>query len=251
MNAIRVRDPRHDRVREALAWWEQIGDGPTSSILGNGAIAWLERTMADWIGVRHALALPSASVGLRLALDAVGVRSGDEVIVPRRDWTAARAAARELGAIPVIAEVLEPDGTIDPREVARLACPRTRAVVVTHLAGVPARMSDLQDLSHALGVPIIEDCAQALGVTIDDRRVGSFGAVGVFSFGPGKRIDAGEAGILVTDERALWEHAVRRSQHPARLAIEGLDQEADPTLQARIHPVAAVVAAHALCVDGW
>lgn len=244
-----------DRVRRALDSWESTGTEPTSSILGTGAIEALERRMARRIGVGHALALPSATIALRVALDAIGVGPGDEVIVPAYDWTAAVAATTSLGAVPVTADVSLPACAIDPASVREAVTTATRAVVVTHLFGVPADVAEIRAVCDPLGIPVIEDCAQALGAEIDGRPVGSFGSAAVFSFGRGKLVDAGEGGMLVTPHLALWRRAVERSQHPARQSLTGVATPVATGLATRMHPLAAILALDGLqaadaAVDG-
>lgn len=231
-----------DRVRRALDRWESIGTEPTSSILGTGAIEALERHMAKRIGVGYALALPSATIALRVALDAIGVAPGDEVIVPAYDWTAAVAATTSLGAVPVTADISLPACAIDPAAVLEAVTPATRAVVVTHLFGVPADVAKIRAVCDPLGIAVVEDCAQAFGAEIDERPVGSLGAAAVFSFGRGKLVDAGEGGMMVTGSEALWRRAVERSQHPGRQRLSGVATPVPAGLATRMHPLAAILA---------
>jgi dTDP-4-amino-4,6-dideoxygalactose transaminase len=229
------------RARRALDAWQQDGGGSTSAILGNGAIAVLEQRLAARMGVAHGLALPSATMALRVALQALAVEPGDEVIVPAYDWIAAAAATRSLQAVPVAADITLPHCTVSSETVGPVIGSRTRAVVVTHLLGVPADVREIRRLCDPLGIPVIEDCAQALGARIDGQPVGALGAAAAVSFGPGKPVDGGGGGMLLTDNPASWRRAVELSQHPARQLLAGVPPNL-AVLESRIHPLAALVA---------
>ena len=215
----------------------------TSSVLGNGAIAEIERRLPPLVGCAWGLALPSATLALRVSLQALGIESDDEVVVPALDWLATSAAVRSLGARAVPADVVLPDCTVGPDAVARSITARTRAVVVSHLGGVPADATAIAGICHRHGIPLVEDAAQAAGARLDGRPVGSFGSVAVLSFGATKLLDAGGGGMLVTGDRDLWREAVRLSQHPARQLLAGIDDPNLAVLEARIHPASAVLVA--------
>src|SRR5262249_5830126 len=144
---------------------------------------------------RPALLLPSATYALRVALQALGVRTGDEVICPVIDWLAAFAAITSLGATPVLAAVAPQTITSDPLAAARAPTSPTRAVIACHLHGICADILPLR--RHLPGIGICEDASQAFGACLDGRRAGTLGDVAVLSLGPGKHIDAGEGGILL------------------------------------------------------
>lgn len=230
-----------DRVRRALDRWEQEGDEPTSSITGSGAIAALEQRFAHFVGAEHALALPSGSSALRLALRLAGAAPGAEVILPGYDWPASTSAALDLGATPIYADINRQTLTVDPEKVTAAITPRTRAIVATHLFGIPADVQLLRSLADSAGLLLIEDCAQALGAQIRGRSVGTFGHFAAFSLGAGKTIDAGEGGVLVTDDREMWADAVATSQHPTRHLLAGREPTS-ATYSERIDPLAALVA---------
>jgi dTDP-4-amino-4,6-dideoxygalactose transaminase len=182
-------------------------------------------------------------MALRVGLIAVGVVAGDEVVVPGLDWVAASAVVRSLGAAPVPVDVMIPDCTIDPDAVAAALTPHTRAVVATHLGGLPADAVTLQAICRDARIPLVEDAAQAMGAHLDGRPVGSFGHVAALSFGPGKVLDAGGGGMLVTSDEHLWREAVRLSQHPARQLLAGIPEPNMQVLEARMH---SLVARHAV-----
>jgi dTDP-4-amino-4,6-dideoxygalactose transaminase len=234
------------RSRAALDAWEPRMEGPSSSLTGGGAISLLERRFADYCGVRYALALPSGTLALRAALAAVGVRPGSRVVVPALDWPAAAAAVLSLNARPVPADTTSGWFLVDPQAVEARLDRHTRAVVVTHIAGVPADLTSLRAVCDDRGIALIEDGSQALGARTEARPVGSFGAAGVFSLGPGKLVDAGEGGVLVTDRDDLYRAAVRATQHPLRQLRGGIHPPDPLALSARIHPLAAIVGVHGL-----
>lgn len=233
------------RAEDAISWWRSAGDGSTSSILGTGAVERLEQEAAQRLGHRLGVALPSGTLALRAALDALGVSAGDEVIVPAVDWGAASAAARSLGAEAVFAAVRPPALGISPTDVARRVTPRTRAVVVTHLFGVAADTGAVRALLPE-AVAVVEDCAQAFGARRDDRPVGALGDLAICSFGPGKLVDAGEGGLVATSNPELHRRMVMATQHPAGQVLRGIATPDLANLTTRIHPVAAVMACHAL-----
>ncbi|MBO1756524.1 aminotransferase class I/II-fold pyridoxal phosphate-dependent enzyme [Allobranchiibius sp. CTAmp26] len=234
------------RASEAMAWWtEQTDRTATSSITGGGTIAELEEALLDLLGSDdHCLALPSGSTALLIALEAVGVQAGDEVLTAAYDWDAALTAIRRIGATPVFLNVDPSSATIEPTAVRAALTARTAACIATDLFGIPA---DIPALREALrGTPIVEDAAQALGSTLDAVSTGALGAdVTVFSFGPGKIVDAGEGGALVTAHRRLHEYAVQATQHPVRQQLTGLCPR-PASSSARISPLSALIAAHQL-----
>lgn len=215
-----------------------LGPAPAaSSLSGAGDVARLEHAIAQRLGVRFVLALSSGTAAIYVALHAAGVRRGDEVIVPAYDWGAAAAAVRALGGTVRFADIEPGLHTVDPASVAARISPRARAVVATHLLGQPADVASLTELASAHGLALVEDCAQAFGAVSGGRPVGTFGTAGCFSLGPGKELDAGEGGFLVTDDPAIFERAVLLSQHPLRHRREGLP--ADPSsFNFRMHPLA-------------
>ncbi len=229
------------RIRRALDEWELSGGEPTSSILGNGAIEVLEARVPKRLGVAHGLAVPSGTLALRTALLAVGVGHDDDVIVPAYDWIASSAAVRSVGAVPVAVDVTLPDCFLDPEAVARAIDTRTRAVVAAHLFGVPGDVPAIREICDQLGIPVIEDVAQAFGAQLDGQPVGSLAAAAAVSFGPGKVLDGGGGGMLVTNREDIWRRAVELSQHPTRQLLAGIPEPNLAVLEARIYPVAALV----------
>jgi dTDP-4-amino-4,6-dideoxygalactose transaminase len=221
------------------AWLDEKVSTPTSQLTGGGAIARGEQQLSARHGGRPAILLPSATYALWVALRVLGVRAGDEVLIPQYDWTSSLAVVLGLGARPLVVPTDPTTLTIDPAAAAGLRTAKTRAVIATHLFGIPA---DIPALQLALpGVSIVEDCAQAFGSTLDGRPVGSLGDAAVFSFGPGKRIDVGELGALLLRDQHLHERALMESAHPVRQQISGVASLQLSNLSIRPHPLAAVL----------
>lgn len=173
-----------------------------------------EAEWAAYCGVAHCLGVASGTDALQLALRAVGVGAGDEVITVPNAAGYTGFAVRLIGARPVYADVDERTWTMDPASVERAFSERTRAVVPVHLYGAPARMAELAELCRRHGVPLVEDCAQAHGTRAQDRPVGSWGDVGCFSFYPTKNLGAlGDGGAVVTNDPTLLERLRRLRQY--------------------------------------
>jgi dTDP-4-amino-4,6-dideoxygalactose transaminase len=200
-----------------------------------------EREMADRLGSGHALALNSCTSGLVAGLKALGVGPGDEVIVPGYTFIASIAAVLFTGARPVLAEI-DHSLTLDPADVAAKLTRRTKAIMPVHMIGAPADLDRLASLAADAGCALIEDCAQACGGSYRGRRLGTIGAVGVFSLNTGKTITAGDGGLLVTASEALYRQAFAFHDHgfaPDRAGL--VEQGPRIGLNLRIHELAAAV----------
>ena len=162
-----------------------------------------EEAFARFCGVRHAVSVSNGTVAIHLALHALGVGPGDEVIVPSLTFIATANAVRYTGATPVFADVDPVTWCIDPDDVRELLTPRTRAILPVHLYGHPAPMRELQTLANENGLLLVEDAAEAHGAAIGARRVGGWGDIATFSFYANKIITTGEGGMLTTDDDAL------------------------------------------------
>jgi dTDP-4-amino-4,6-dideoxygalactose transaminase len=173
-----------------------------------------EREFAKACGAAHAVALMNGTVALELALLALGVRRGDEVIVTPRSFMASASAVVTIGATPVFADVDPVSQDLTAETVARVLTPRTRAVVCVHLAGWPCDMDPIVALAQARGIKVVEDCAQAHGARYKGRPVGGLGDVAAFSFCQDKIMTTGgEGGMLVTDDPAVWHFAWSYKDH--------------------------------------
>ncbi len=175
-----------------------------------------EAAFAAKVGTRHAIALNSATAALHLALDALGVGPDDEVIVPTWTFAASAEVIAYRGARPILIDI-EPDTlNASPEAILRAVTPRTRAVIVVHVGGRPVDIERLLELLQPLRIPVIEDAAHAFPSRIGGsagRSVGTFGAVGAYSFYATKTITTGEGGMFVTDDEAIADRARLMSLH--------------------------------------
>ncbi len=165
----------------------------------------LEREFARWHSAHFALTVPTGTAALEVALRAAGVSYGDEVIVPPYTFIATAAACLLVGAIPVFADIDPETCTLAPDAVAATITERTRAIIPVHIGGYPADMDRLVDLARRHDLRVIEDACQAQGACWRDRPVGTIGNVGCFSFQSSKNINAGEGGMVLTDDPELAE----------------------------------------------
>ncbi|MEF3308238.1 DegT/DnrJ/EryC1/StrS family aminotransferase [Paenibacillus sp. GYB004] len=162
-----------------------------------------EEKFAAMHGAKHAVSVTNGTIGLTVALQAAGVKPGDEVIMPPYTFIATASAALLFGAIPVFVDV-EPDTLLlDLDKVEAAITPRTKAIIAVHIAGAPVNMTRLNEIAAKHGLRIIEDAAQGVGAAWDGRPVGALGDFGSFSFQSGKNVTAGEGGIILTNDEEL------------------------------------------------
>jgi dTDP-4-amino-4,6-dideoxygalactose transaminase len=175
-----------------------------------------ERRFAERVGAKHAVALNSATAGLHLALEALGIGPGDEVIVPTWTFTATAEVVTYLGARPVLVDVDRRTLNLTPELVLAAVTPRTRAVMAVHIGGFPVDLERLVEMMDRRGIAVVEDAAHAFPSRIggpNGRYVGTFGKAGVYSFYATKTITTGEGGMLVTDDDAIAARARVMSLH--------------------------------------
>jgi perosamine synthetase len=178
----------------------------TGWISSNGKfIPRFEEEFAAFCGSKHGIACCNGTVALHLALLALGIGPGDEVIVPTVTFVATANAVHYVGATPIFADSEPETWNIDPADVARKITPRTRAIIAVHLYGHPADMGALADLARKHGIHLVEDAAEAHGAEYRGRRAGSLGDVATFSFYGNKNLTTGEGGMCLTDDPALGE----------------------------------------------
>lgn len=154
-------------------------------------------------GARHAHTVSNGTVALHLALHCLDIGPGDEVIVPAFTYIASVNTIAQTGAKPVFVDCRPDDWLIDVKDVARKITPRTKAIMAVHLYGAVCDMQALRDLADAHNIKLVEDCAEALGSTIDGQHVGTFGDVGTFSFFGNKTVTTGEGGMVIAADDAL------------------------------------------------
>jgi len=172
-----------------------------------------ERMLADYVGVAKAVTVPHCTAALHLALAALGVGPGDEVIVPDVTWIASVAPIVYVGAEPVLVDILPDTWCIDPGAVERAIGPATKAIIGVDLYGSTCDWARLQAIADRHGLALIEDAAEALGSVHHGRKAGSFGRVSAFSFHGSKTVVTGEGGMLATDDTALMDRVLFLRDH--------------------------------------
>jgi perosamine synthetase len=172
-----------------------------------------ERAFAAHCGRRHAVSLPSCTSGLHLALLALGVGPGDEVIVPDATWIASVAAVCYVGATPVFADIDPRSWGLSPQSFADVITPRTKAAIVVDLYGSMPDWDEIAAIADRHGIGLIEDAAEAVGSRWRDRPAGKFGVMSAFSFHGSKTLTTGEGGMLVLDDDALLDRVWRLRDH--------------------------------------
>lgn len=185
-----------------------------------GFLAQSERELAKMAGVRHALMVNSGTSALISGLVALGIGPGDEVIVSAYTWISTPLAPMLLGAVPKLVEVDE-SLTMDPDDLERKITPRTKAIMVIHMANRPCNMDCIMAIANAHGIPVVEDACQAVGGLYKGRRLGSIGAIGCFSFNNYKNISCGEGGAILTNDDVLYDRA--RNWHDAGTFVQAYD----------------------------
>lgn len=168
-----------------------------------GKVFQLERVFSEWSQTPFAVAVNSGTSALWVALMGLGVGPGDEVIVPGYTFIASMSSIAYARAVPVLAEIDE-TLNLDPRDVEARIGPRTKAIMVVHMLGNPARMRELQTIADRHHLLLVEDCAQAMGARYEGKPVGSMGAAGAFSFNAFKVLTAGDGGMLITRDEATY-----------------------------------------------
>ena len=164
----------------------------------------LENELCRLIGVKHAIAVSSGTDALLLALMALNITAGDEVVTTAYSFFATAGAIVRVGARPVLVDIDPATFNLDPAQVAAAITPRTKAILPVHLFGLSADLDPIVEAAARAGVPVVEDAAQAIGSTYKSRPAGAIGAFGCFSFFPSKNLGAfGDAGLLTTEDDAL------------------------------------------------
>lgn len=162
-----------------------------------------ERLVAEYVGVKHALAVSSGTAALHLLVRALGLGQGDEVLVPSFTFAASVNAILYEGATPVFVDIEPETYNLDPADLARKVTPRTKAIMAVDVFGHPADWDAIQAVAKAHNLRVIDDSCEALGATYRGRRIGSFGDAATFAFYPNKQMTVGEGGMIVTDDDAI------------------------------------------------
>lgn len=206
-----------------------------------------EKRFAEYIGVKYGLCVCNGTTSIQAGLFAVGVKPGDEVIVPSFTFWASAGPIIALGAIPRFADIDLDTHEVSAASIEKLINKKTKAIIVVHVWGNPCDMDAIMAVANKHGVKVVEDCSHAHGATYKGKKVGSFGAVGCFSMQGSKVLSAGEGGILVTNHRECFERAVAMG-HYERCKALGEDSEYSRYaltgfgFKHRIHPLAVAIA---------
>lgn len=192
-----------------------VTDAVTNAWYGNANMYHerFEKAFAAYLGVRYAIALPSCTSAIHLALAAWKIGSGDEVIVPDATWIASAAPINYVGATPVFADIEEETWCLSPQAFEAAITSNTKAVIVVDLYGNLPKLDMIIEIARKHNLAILEDAAEALGSEYKGKKAGSFGDVGVFSFHGSKTLTTGEGGMLVTDDEALYRQILFLRDH--------------------------------------
>lgn len=165
-----------------------------------------EKEFAQYIGVKYSVAVMNGTVALELILSCLDIKAGDEVIVPCRTFIGTASAVIKMGATPIMADIDVNNQNINVANINAVLTPRTKAIIVVHLAGWPCDMESIISYAKQKNLYVIEDCAQAIGASIKGQKVGSWGDVAAFSFCQDKILTTGgEGGMVVTNNFELWQ----------------------------------------------
>lgn len=210
----------------------------TSSFIRGPHVERFEADFATAIGTRHCVSCANGTDALFIAMVALGVKPGDEVIVPAMSWISTSETVTQAGGRVVFCDVDPKTYTIDTSKLAALVTDRTVGIIPVHLYGQPADMAGVMDIASDRGLWVIEDCAQAHLATFEGRQVGTFGIAATFSFYPGKNLGAmGDAGAIVTNDAGLARKMAKFARHGGIVKgdheIEGINSRLDG-LQAAI-----------------
>jgi perosamine synthetase len=201
--SITEREVRYATDAAASGWGEHCYD----------YIVRFEDMFHCHLGIEHAIATSSCTGAMHMGLAALGVGPGDEVILADINWIASVAPVTYLGANPVLVDILPDTWCIDPAKAEAAITPRTKAIVAVHLYGNLCDMDALLEIGAKHGIPVIEDAAEALGSQWHERRAGTMGKFGVFSFHGSKTVTTGEGGMFVTRDPAFYERVLTLSLH--------------------------------------
>jgi dTDP-4-amino-4,6-dideoxygalactose transaminase len=237
MSSNPVRVPFADLYAQYLSIRAEI-DAAIAAVVRSSAfirgpyVETFEREFAAACGLKRVVSCANGTDALYIAMRALGLKAGDEVIVPAHSWISTSATVTQAGGSVVFCDTDPETFTIDPRHAASLVTPRTVGIIPVHLYGQPADMDAIMAMAARHRLWVVEDCAQAHLARYRGRNVGTFGAVGSFSFYPGKNLGAmGDAGALVTNDEALAERMAMFARHGGLVKgvhqIEGINSRMD------------------------
>jgi dTDP-4-amino-4,6-dideoxygalactose transaminase len=205
-----IEQPEIDEVVAALkSGW--IGTGPR--------VKQFEEMFRAYKGVDFAMALNSCTAALHLSMIAIGIKAGDEVILPTMTFSGTANAVIHVGATPVFADCQRDTMNIDPKDIEKIITPKTKAIIPVHFAGRPCNMDAIMNIAKRHRLKVVEDCAHAIEAEYRSRKTGTFGEIGCFSFYVTKNITTGEGGMAITNNRE-YEEKIKV------LAMQGMTKDA-------------------------
>ncbi len=205
---------------ETISWpaWPQYGEQErdavhrvitSNQLFADREVRLFEDQFAEYVGVDYAIGLGNATEGLHLALAALDVGAGDEVIVTPYSWISSASCVLMQNAIPIFCDIESESLGLCPADVERRITQKTKAIILVHMFGYPAKVAQFVELSERYGIPLIEDASHAHGASSAGRKMGSFGAISVFSLHQRKSLSVGDGGLLCTNSPTIYEK-VRR-----------------------------------------
>lgn len=217
-----------EKVEKAVC--EQMRSG---MYIGGKAVADFEKKFAEYIGVKHAISVNSGTDALVIALKALGIKEGDEVITTPFTFFATAETIAMVGAVPVFVDVEEDSYNIDPEKIEEKITEKTKAILPVHIFGQPANMERILDIANKHELVVIEDACQAVGAAIAGKKAGSIGNAGCFSFFPTKNLGAfGDGGMITTNDdttaiicRAFKEHGMAQNGSKASYILQGVEDD--------------------------
>jgi dTDP-4-amino-4,6-dideoxygalactose transaminase len=226
LDLIRQYEDIKDEVEKAVC--EQMSTG---MFIGGKAVANFEKEFADYIGVKHAISLNSGTDALIIALKALGIKEGDEVVTTPFTFFATAETISIVGATPVFVDVEEDTYNINARLIEEKITEKTKAILPVHIFGQPANMEEILEIAKKHNLFVIEDACQAVGAKYQDKMIGSIGDLGCFSFFPTKNLGAfGDGGMITTNSddlavicRAFKEHGMAQNGAKARYILDGVE----------------------------
>ena len=202
----------HPVSRSDWPSWPQFGDEEVAAVekvirsqqlFAAAEVKQFEQEFAQFLGSKRAIGIGNATQGLHLALAALDIGEGDEVIVTPCSWISSSSCVLMQNAVPVFADI-EPDSLgLDPSSVERAITPFTKAIIPVHILGYPARIEEICEVAAAHNIPVVEDASHAPGASVKGKMIGTFGTMGVFSLQQRKTISTGDGGVICTDDDSL------------------------------------------------
>lgn len=228
LNLTRQYETLREEIERAVC--EQMASG---MYIGGAAVENFEKKFAAYIGVKHAIAVNSGTDALVIAMKALGIGEGDEVITTPFTFFATAETIAMVGATPVFCDVEEDTYNIDASKIEEKITPKTKAIMPVHIFGQPAEMDRIQAIADRHGLKVIEDACQAVGAAIGEKMIGSIGDLGCFSFFPTKNLGGfGDGGMITTDSdelnvicRAYREHGGAQNGAKARALLTGIEDD--------------------------